>query len=224
MFRLGQFLGHEINISWTALILALVYMSNTEQAGIGASLGLITAVGVFFSILVHELGHAVMATRLGYGPCKIVLHGLGGVAIHRRAPDSESLQISLAGPGAQIILGMILWGVSHYLLKTNSFEVHYVLANLLFINLVWAVVNLLPIYPLDGGHVSEILFRGQFGRENGAKATAIASALVLAGALYYAYLYWHIVPDGIIIYLVLMIGINNWKLYNGQTGGGFGGF
>jgi stage IV sporulation protein FB len=224
MFRIGRVLGHEVSVSWTALFLAVIYMSNTERSGLGATLGLITAVGVFFSILVHELGHAVMATRLGYGPCQIVLHGLGGVAMHRKAPDGESLQISLAGPGAQIILGIILWGFSEYVMTDKSIEVQYVLRQLLFVNLAWAVVNLLPIYPLDGGHVSEILLRGRLGYENGAKAAAISSVLVVVGALYYSYLHWGYTPSGVVIYLLLIIGLNNWRLYNGQSGDGLGGY
>jgi Zn-dependent protease len=224
MFRIGRIFGHEINLSWTALLLALLYVSIVEGSGWSSSLGLLIVLGIFGSILVHELGHAVMASRLGYGPCKIVLHGLGGVAIHRRAPDGASLQISLAGPGVQIMLGVIIWVASEYLLKQKSPELAEFFRWMLFINLVWAAVNLLPIYPLDGGHVSEILLRSKLGRESGPKVAALLSVAVLVGVLYVAYRQWGITPSGITIYLIALVGYNNWQLYNGEQGSGFGGY
>jgi Zn-dependent protease len=223
MFRLGRLLGHELYVSWTALLLVFFYMEFLLRKG-EAGYGALLAGGAFLSILLHELGHAVVATRLGYGPCRIVLHGFGGVAVHRRAPDQESIRISLAGPAAGIFFGVLLWGLSEYVLRDLSDDGKGVMQQLLFINLVWSVVNLLPIYPLDGGHVSEILLRGSLGRENGRKAAAVLSLLVLGGALFYAYRAGWSLRSPLMIFLVINLALQNLNLFRGEEGNGLGGY
>lgn len=143
----------------------------------------------FVSILVHELGHALMIRRFGR-QCHIVLYGMGGLAIEgsgnpyassyhprgeRRTPW-EQIYISLAGPMAGFLLaGMALvfakgigglvvpmWFynvVPGYLVLPVpggpiSPELADVLNSLLYINIWWGVINLLPVFPLDGGQVS----------------------------------------------------------------------
>lgn len=225
MFRLGRLFRHELYVSWTALLLVFLYMSPFLRTKDGVAYGLLMAGGAFLSILVHELGHAVVATRLGYGPCKIVLHGFGGVAIHRRAPDNAAVQISLAGPAAGIAFGVVLWGLAEWVLRDLSSNAEFVLENLLFINLLWSVVNLLPIYPLDGGNVSEVLLRGSLGDDQGKRATAVLSLLTMGAALYYAYTAgWSLSQNGMLLYLVFNLGLQNWFLYHGRDSSGLGGY
>ena len=107
----------------------------------------------FFSILVHELGHALTGKKFGVRNPEIVLHGMGGVAIFpgARFTRKESFLTTLAGPGIQIILGLVAYliysqipfqpGISEFLWK------------LFFISIFWAVLNLFPIMPMDGGQM-----------------------------------------------------------------------
>lgn len=129
---------------------------------------------VFVSILVHELGH-VLANRYYGTSSHIVLHSFGGLAISdgygRRDPRSQ-LVISLAGPAAGfvfaavVIVGLKAGGVDVFvkfgfpyvvrwdLYGIQSDKTSYLLNQLLYVNIFWGLVNLLPIYPLDGGQAT----------------------------------------------------------------------
>jgi stage IV sporulation protein FB len=118
---------------------------------------------VFVSILIHELGH-IFAGRYFGSDGYIILFSFGGLAVgssnlHRRW---QRVVVYLAGPGAQFILYGLLWGVREYifprLLPSLPFSmwpaVLVTLFMLLSINLFWPLLNLLPIWPLDGGKIS----------------------------------------------------------------------
>lgn len=107
----------------------------------------------FISILVHELGHALMMKKYGRQP-HIVLHGMGGAAISSGFPLSkgQDILVSLMGPIAQFILGLIVWFIS------QNVEFPTVLSqkfcqDLYLVSVFWAVINLIPIFPLDGGQI-----------------------------------------------------------------------
>lgn len=122
---------------------------------------LVWVAAVFISILVHELGHALLQEKFGGHP-RIVLYGLGGLSISERLRTSwlQNVIISLAGPFAGFFLwGIVYYAVSHFGTPTNDM-LRYFAGDLLFINLVWGILNLMPIYPLDGGQVMrEVLTR-----------------------------------------------------------------
>jgi Zn-dependent protease len=143
---------------------------------------LIWVVAVFVSILVHELGHAVLQRYYGGHP-RITLYGLGGLAVCDdcdRSPRSQIL-ISLAGPVAGFLLAAlvvaILAATGHFrgfrwdLMPIDwvPFDIEYwrtndkpslrdaAIGDLLWVNIFWGLINLLPIYPLDGGRVAREL-------------------------------------------------------------------
>lgn len=119
------------------------------------TLGLLTTVVFFVSIFLHELAHAVVARMEKIEVVEIVLHPFGGLARFRHAPDTPraEFRIAIAGPAASLLLSMV------FLIATiffNSLGENVVspLVFLLFLwNLLLAVFNLLPGYPLDGGRV-----------------------------------------------------------------------
>lgn len=104
------------------------------------------------SVLIHELGHAFLMRNCG-ARVAILLQGLQGLAIPDRAfPWKQDILISLAGPGVQIAAGLI----ARWLLAVSSGDEWYVtsfLESFYEVSIVWSVINLLPIFPLDGGHV-----------------------------------------------------------------------
>lgn len=108
----------------------------------------------FFSILLHELGHALMFRRYG---CQsfISIHGMGGTTSSFNAQRLNSKQhifVSLAGPLSQLLLlgiPSIVWRSIHGPYGYTG----WILDNMIYINVGWAVLNLVPIYPLDGGQV-----------------------------------------------------------------------
>jgi Zn-dependent protease len=115
----------------------------------------------FVSILVHELGHAVLQRRYGGHPW-ITLYGMGGLSSCDdcdRSPWSQIL-ISAAGPTAGFLLagGILLLIYSRLLEPMASPAVNIAIVYLLWINIWWGLINLLPIYPLDGGRIARELF------------------------------------------------------------------
>jgi membrane-associated protease RseP (regulator of RpoE activity) len=159
---------------------------------------------VFVSILVHEYGHGLTAKAFGASP-SIVLWGLGGLCYSQteRQTAGQRLAVVLMGPGAGFILcavvmiGMsLIFGVSpreHLdtvaeLLRIGpgsdtlrdtltSPMVRDVYRFLVWINLMWGLVNLMPIWPLDGGRVSEILL-SWYDRSRGLRWSHVLSLLV----------------------------------------------
>jgi Zn-dependent protease len=120
----------------------------------------------FVSILVHELGHALLLKAYGQ-PSSIVLHGMGGVTVSQRhLPKAQSIAVSLAGSCVSLVL---LWLPARLLLSSEwihhqTLWVRGVVFFTAFANLWWSVANLLPIRPLDGGNVVTELFGAPLAR------------------------------------------------------------
>lgn len=117
---------------------------------------------LFFSILIHELGHALVAEGFGY-PTEIMLYHFGGLARFQpgyRFPPYRSLLISLAGPFAQFFLAgltlLVILGYGLLKLPPNEYA-EDVFSNLMWINIAYPILNLFPLFPLDGGQILEAL-------------------------------------------------------------------
>lgn len=118
-------------------------------------LGIATTLGLFLSVFGHELSHALMGRTEGIEIEEIVLHPFGGLARLRSQPDSPGAEfrIAVAGPAASFIFALI--GFAGMML-TATIEFNFGTAFFFFIgagNLLLAVFNLFPGYPLDGGRV-----------------------------------------------------------------------
>lgn len=119
-------------------------------------------VSLFFSILIHELGHALVAEAFGY-PTEITLYHFGGFARFQpgyRFPPSRSLLISLAGPFAQFFLAglTLIVMVTGQLMKWPEHEyANVAYFDLLWINIAYPILNLFPLLPLDGGQILQAL-------------------------------------------------------------------
>lgn len=147
---------------------------------------------LFISILVHELGHAVLIRWAGFRP-EIVLHAFGGYAIyvpHRAIRPSVSVAISFAGPLAGFVLYGLVILIEQQVGIAYQGRVPFVLrdtfAQLEWINLYWGLVNLLPIYPLDGGKITRTLLQSQFGMP-GLRFSLLISIVASGATAYYMY-------------------------------------
>ena len=108
------------------------------------------------SILLHELGHATAQRSFGAKP-SITLTGFGGYTLGPVQPRGKSLVVTLAGPGAGFLAAIL--GVALSQVVTSDSElIDDALEMLIWVNVFWGVFNLLPILPLDGGHVASDLF------------------------------------------------------------------
>lgn len=145
---------------------------------------------LFVSILVHELGHALLALSFGYPP-RILLYQFGGLAMfepYRGYTRARSILISLAGPGAGFVLfGLTLLFRDYGLPRVveNMSEqgqrlVAFVILQMIWINLWWGLVNLLPVLPLDGGQICREIC-SSISPHRGVIYTARVSAVVAGG-------------------------------------------
>lgn len=144
---------------------------------------LIFVVCAFISIVVHEMGHGLAARLMGEEPLGIVLYSMGGYCAFQRNQLTpwRRIFVLLAGPGAGFVLLAIAFGlfVSHKVPETPTAQT--ALGYMLYINLVWGVLNLLPLWPLDGGQITST-FLSMFSARNGMRWGHVISLLV-AGCL-----------------------------------------
>src|SRR5919205_3158474 len=124
--------------------------------------GIVTTLLLFLSVFGHELSHALAAQGEGIEIDEIVLHPFGGLARLRREPDSPraEFRIAVAGPAASFIFAAISFALMWPAMKANYPTAGGVLFILGAGNLLLAIFNLFPGYPLDGGRVlRSILWR-----------------------------------------------------------------
>jgi Zn-dependent protease len=140
---------------------------------------------LFVSILVHEMGHALLAKAYGWPPT-VMLYHFGGVAMfqpHYGYTPLRSILVSFAGPGAGFLLCGLVVAVHVGLMLANvklDELAEDALWQLEWINLVWGLVNLLPVLPLDGGRISQEVFQWMSPRSG--YTWALRLGIVMAGA------------------------------------------
>jgi Zn-dependent protease len=137
-------------------------------------LGIVTTLGLFLSVFGHELSHALMGRIEGIEIEEIVLHPFGGLARLRTQPQNPraEFRIAVAGPAASFIFGLIGFGG---MMLTGLIGFNFGTAFFFFVgagNLLLAVFNLFPGYPLDGGRVLRAIIWKRTG--NMKHATRIA--------------------------------------------------
>ena len=181
-WRLGRIFGFpvEINLSFL-LLLALVFVVYGGFAGV-------LVVGIAFaSVLLHELGHALVARRLGVHVSGIELSFFGGAAKMVQMPRSADHEIAIAAAGPAVSLMLAGVGLGLGVATQSEF-----IAQIGWINLVIAGFNLIPALPMDGGRILRALLtrRMDFVRATDIAvqvARVVAIAFVVLGLAWHAY-------------------------------------
>jgi hypothetical protein len=183
---------------WLAMVLLGTGPKTTPQDA------LVWVVAAFLSILVHEFGHVAAIAYYG-SRSRIVLHAFGGLAIQdsnwRRRPP-EQIVISLAGPAAgflfaALVVLLVRLGGSpvdvRYFRPIYLFFLHepfearmlnLLIQDLWFANIYWGILNLLPIYPLDGGQASAALFQLHDSGDGLRKALTLSFGVAVLMTIY----------------------------------------
>lgn len=187
---------------------------------------------LFVSILVHELGHALAARSFGWPP-DIIMYGFGGLA--RYSPGHgytrrRAIWITFAGPLAGFALFAVVycadlwiragqaedqqWAIT--LMSSNAARsVSFAIQQLMWINLVWGLVNLLPVFPLDGGQICLELLNGRnnhAGRIRAHQIGMVAAGLMALHMFFNMNSIWGGLMFGSFAY-------DNYRIYNQLRGG-----
>jgi stage IV sporulation protein FB len=212
---------------------------------LGASLGdfqslVLWVAVVFFSILIHELGHSLVMRFYGQ-PSYISLYAGGGLSI----PDAggwggwtydslgsrERINISLGGPlagfllaglvvvlswmtGGAIIWGRILWVIPfpNILLPWGGQLVFTLVSFIMWVNIFWGLINLLPVFPLDGGRIARAIFM-EIDTLDGTYKSLQLSMFTAAVVAVAGLLFWNS------IYIALLFSILAFQSYMTMQGG-----
>lgn len=230
-FRL---LGFSVRVHPFFWIMALLLGMGGGEAG--PMRVLIWVAVVFVSILIHELGHA-WAIRCYGGQARIVLYGFGGLAIEENTQRMpwQQIVISSAGPAAGFMLAAgvvaILAAAGHFVgfqasllpvsfLLFDSISINLLIVYLLYINVFWGLINLLPIYPLDGGQIARELFTMQGNPRQGVILSLRLSMIVAAAVAFLALIVMQA------FYMALFFGYmaySSYRTLQAYTGHGRGG-
>ncbi|MGH2667695.1 MAG: site-2 protease family protein, partial [bacterium] len=185
-FQLGRIHGIPVKVHWTLLLFmpVLAWLFAAQLDDVRGTLpffeldpapletpagrlftGFVVVVGLFVSVLLHELGHAVVALRHKVGVKQITLWIFGGIALLEgitRDPKAEA-KIAAAGPAVSFALGLM---PAAFLLVEPGDYVRFVVVYLANLNVVLALFNLVPAFPLDGGRLlrAALATRMPFGR------------------------------------------------------------
>ncbi len=163
-WKLGKLSGIGVYIHWSFWLLpAWIFMS--AGGSIAGAIGSVLFVfAIFGCVVLHEMGHALMARHYGIGTRDITLFPIGGVANLERIPrrPSQELAIAVAGPAVNVVIAGLLFVLLLFAGASTqglifSFTGGSFLLNLLVVNVALVVFNMLPAFPMDGGRVLRAL-------------------------------------------------------------------
>jgi len=136
---------------------------------------------VFTGVLAHELGHAAAIRRHGFSPA-IQLHGFGGAtswSAHRPLSPASRIFISAAGPAVGITVGLIALAAAR-VMSPDDPVLRRLIWYIVWVNLGWGVLNLLPVLPLDGGVIVTAVAEGMWGPKGRRIARKVSLAVCAA--------------------------------------------
>jgi Zn-dependent protease/CBS domain-containing protein len=161
-------------------------------------LGLAAALGLFVGIVLHELGHSLVAMRFGFPIDSITLWIFGGIAKLTEMPEDwkQELQIAIAGPIVSVGVGAVCYAI--FVLVPDSLgAVRFVAGYLAVVNVFLAVFNMVPAFPMDGGRILRALLARS---QPYAKATKTAAEVGKFFAIVLGLI-------GILTFNIILIGI-----------------
>jgi Zn-dependent protease len=184
--RLGSI---PVRVQGWFIMMALLLGSNERNP---ALLALWVAV-VVVSVVIHELGHALVGKAFGLVP-SIELHGMGGTTSFERDPKRpsrselgtlRSIAISLAGPFAGFLFALVVMLAQSAGLHPAHPVAQYAIRLLFAVNIGWGIFNLLPMLPLDGGNVLRHALVAAT-KDRGEAIARVVSIVIAAGIALYA--------------------------------------
>jgi Zn-dependent protease len=217
-FEIGRIAGIPIYLDMMFVLVLLFFTSRYFVGGstVSMSAGFLIVVGILVSILLHELGHAFAGRPFRARVSHIELTGLGGIAhFERSLPNSVLARsvIYLAGPAVNLGLWLAFDALARQAWLAGVPLLGVPLLELAWVNWVLMVFNLLPAYPLDGGHTLD----AWLGRVLGYRwAVRIIASLGLACCVW---LTWLALPTNLyLLFVAFVMVVTNWQMLQSVGG------
>lgn len=213
--RLGKVAGINIFIHWTFSLLLLFIIFNNIRAGYNYTQilwSLLFILSIFFTVVLHELGHALTAKKFKIITRDITLLPIGGLARLEKIPEKprEEWLVAIAGPMVNLAIALIVYffvqfpkGEEVELLMKEGINGQNFLLMFFMVNIWLSVFNLLPAFPMDGGRVLRATLSHFVNR---LKATKLAARLGQLVGFIFVIGGFYINPFLIFIGLFIMFG------------------
>lgn len=185
--------GIPVRLHFTFILLFVFLISVGITGGQSMWADVLYIAAIFGSVILHELGHALVARRYGVRTVEIVMFPIGGLArLDRNPGPREEFWIAVAGPAVNVVLAALLFGylaftgaaalpVEALAVASDATLPHRIAAG----NLILALFNLLPAFPMDGGRILRSLLARRRPQEQATRITARAGqALAILMGLY----------------------------------------
>ncbi len=165
-WQIAKVSGIPIRVHWTFFLLlgwVAIESAGTGGGAVAVASGVGFILALFACVVLHELGHALVAQRFGVPTFDITLLPIGGVARLQRIPEQpgQELAIAVAGPAVNVVIVALLWilGVRPGTVQVDGTDMLQVpiLTKLMLVNIMLVIFNLLPAFPMDGGRVLRAL-------------------------------------------------------------------
>ncbi|MCS7025939.1 MAG: site-2 protease family protein [Bryobacteraceae bacterium] len=186
LFSLRVF-GVPVRFHFT-FVLFVIFLAVIGLEGPSGAQAAIYVLALFGSVLLHEFGHSFVSRRYGIRTIEIVLFPIGGVArLERNPKPAEELWIALAGPAVNIVIAGVLIGLAAGLFGSLDWDQVFrrrggnLLGQVALGNIVLALFNLLPAFPMDGGRVLRSMLALKYGESQATELAAKAGRILAIG-------------------------------------------
>ena len=217
---LGSPFGIRISVHWTFLLIIawVVFIDLQQGLGVRAILfSILFVLSIFVCVVLHELSHSLTARHYGIPTRSITLLPIGGVADLEKMPEDprQELAVSVAGPLLNLAIALLLWIILSTAGRLDLNPADFQAINksnflilLMFANLLLAVFNLIPAFPMDGGRVFRSLLAMKLPRE---QATLVAMNIGKVFAFFIAI--WGLYTNPFLIFIAIFIYIGAQREY-----------
>ena len=187
---------------WHGVLMAVLFYQLLQRDG---ALGIGVILIASFSVLMHEMGHAFVSKFFGLRP-RVALVGFGGLCYHDPASrPRDQFLITAAGPGMNFALAVFFSFIS----PIASGMLGSIFFYAVWINVIWGAYNLLPIYPLDGGVLTQVILNKIIKRGDRVDRITHWTGVVMGGALGL----WGMLSGQIFVAIILGFAAwENWQI------------